>query len=554
MGETVNGIDQEVMEPGLDPKARGYPGFAPRQVTVDGLTIDYDVAVTLRDGVTIYTDVYRPAGVEGPLPAVLLWSGYGKHHRWPQPLRSVFTQNADVSDYAPVEAQDPLTWCPAGYAIVVPDPRGINASQGDVTTWSPQEGDDIHDTIEWIAEQPWSNGKVGMGGASYFGIVQWFAGATRPPHLAALMPYDGMSDLYREIVAHGGVPNPGFITFWNAQTRSSYNRAENWLTAMKVHPFFDDYWRSKVPAVERIDVPTYVISCWSDHAVHTRGSLSAFMRLGTDRKWLEVHGRNKWARMYTQESTRRQMAFFDRFLKDIPNEVDDWPKVRLEVREGIDVGEERAEAEWPLARTAYTPLYLDAAAGSLDAQPVENGSSVAYDATSSEPQAVFSHTFDRDTELTGYFKLKLWVEAEGADDMDLFAAVQKFDASGELVNFYYITRFTFGHAAHGWLRVSHRALDPVRSQPHQPYHPHQREERLSAGEIVPVEIEIWPSSTLFRAGEQMRLVVMGKDPFPPSDAPGVAITVHPVTRNAGRHIIHTGGAYDSHLLIPVIPD
>jgi predicted acyl esterase len=554
MGEVVNGVDQAVMKPGIDPSVRAYPGLNRRQETVDGLVIDYDVAVPLRDGLTIYTDVYRPAGVDGPLPVMLLWSAYGKHYRWPVPVRLGFTDNAEVSRHAPIESQDPAVWCPAGYAVVVPDPRGINASEGDATAWSPQEGDDIHDTIEWIAEQSWSNGKIGMAGASYFGIVQWFAGATRPPHLAALMPYDGMSDLYRECAFHGGIPNVGFVGFWNAQVRCTPNRAEDWMEAMKIHPFIDDYWQSKMPAVENINVPTYVIASWSDHAIHTRGSLSAFMRLGTDQKWLEVHGRNKWAQMYTPESTRRQIAFFDRFLKGEPNEVDGWPKVRLEVRERIDVGLERAEEAWPLARTEYTTLFLDAAGGSLALQPVSAESSISYDATASEPKAIFSRTFETETELTGYFKLKLWVEAEGADDMDLFAAVQKLDAAGELVNFYYITRFRFGHAAHGWLRVSHRELDQERSQPHQPVHPHLREERLKPGEIVPVEIEIWPSSTLFRAGEQIRLVVMGTDPFPPSDLPGVGITRHPETRNAGKHIIHTGGRFDSQLLIPVVPD
>ena len=549
----MSGIDERVMEPGLDPADRMYPGFDPRRVTVDGLVIDHDVEVRLRDGVRIYTDVYRPAGVDGPLPAILLWSAYGKHWRWPPPLRSAFTQGAEVSDHAPIEAQDPAVWCPAGYAVVVPDPRGINGSEGDATAWSPQEGDDVHDTIEWIADQPWSNGRVGMGGASYFAIVQWFAGATRPPHLAALMPYDGMSDLYREIVAHGGIPNPGFVSFWNPQTRSSHQRAENWVTAMDLHPFFDEHWQSKVPAVERIDVPTYVIASWTDHAVHTRGSLSAFTRLGTQQKWLEVHGRNKWARMYDPESVRRQTAFFDRFLKGLPNEVDDWPRVRLEVRERLDVGQERAEAEWPLARTRYTPFYLDASDGSLSTEPVERAASISYDATSTEPEAVFAHTFTEDTELTGHFALKLWVEARGSDDMDLFTAVQKIDSAGELVTFYYLTRFTFGHAAHGWLRASHRELDEERSLPHQPFHPHQREQRLEPGEIVPVEIEVWPSSTLFRAGERLRVVVMGRDPFPPSDAPGVGITVHPLTRNAGEHVIHTGGRHDSHLLAPVIP-
>lgn len=174
-----------------------------------------------------------------------------------------------------------------------------------------------------------------MGGASYVAIVQWFAGATRPPHLTALMPYDGMSDLHREIVYHGGIPNSGFVTFWNSQRRHSLNRAEDWVKAMEVPPFLDEYWETKIPAVERITVPTYVIASWTDHAVHTRGSLSAYMHLGSEQKWLEVHGRNKWARMYAPESVRRQIAFFDRFLKGVTNEVDQWPTVRIEVREGI---------------------------------------------------------------------------------------------------------------------------------------------------------------------------------------------------------------------------
>ncbi len=551
MAKVERGIDQDVMTPGLDPAERRYPGLNPRQEEVDGLTIDYDAAIKLRDGITIYADIYRPADQADPLPAVLLWSAYGKHWRWPEPMLRAFTNNANVSRHAPIESPDPAVWCPAGYAMVVPDPRGIFQSEGDATAWSPQEGDDIHDTIEWIAEQPWCTGKVGMGGASYFAIVQWFAGATRPPHLAALMPYDGMSDLYREVVCHGGIPNGGFVKFWNSQTRSSRNRAEDWVKAMELHPFLDEYWQTKCPEVEQIQVPTYVIASWSDHGIHTRGSLSAFTRLGSEQKWLEVHGRNKWAQLYTPESVRRQMAFFDRFLKDVPNEVDIWPAIRLEIRERIDVGEERAEAEWPLARTEYRPYFLDAATAALSATPVALESFVAYDATSAEPQALFSHTFATDTELTGYFKLKLWVEADGADDMDLFTAVQKVDQSGQLVTFYYITRFKFGHAAHGWLRVSHRELDAERSRIYQPVHPHQREERLRQGEIVAVEIEVWPSSTLFRAGDQMRLVIMGKDTFP--EMPGAEITIHPLTRNAGRHIIHTGGRYDSHLLVPFVP-
>ncbi len=277
------------------------------------------------------------------------------------------------------------------------------------------------------------------------------------------------------------------------------------------------------------------------------------MRLGTEQKWLEVHGRNKWARMYTAESLARQMAFFDRFLKDVPNEVNTWPKVSLELHERVDVGHERAEQEWPLARTQYTQFYLDASTASLSQEPIATSSTVSYDATAAEPQAMFSYRFENETELTCYFKLKLWVACEGGDDMDLFAAIQKLDTAGELVNFYYITRFRFGHAAHGWLRVSHRELDVTASKPYQPVHTHLHEDMLQPGEIVPVEIEIWPSSTLFRAGEQIRIVVMGTDPFPPSDDPGVIIARHSETRNAGQHVIYTGDHFDSHIILPVIP-
>lgn len=548
----LNDVYEGVMVPGLDPKEKGYPGLDPRRETVDGLVIDYDVAIGLRDGVTIYADIYRSADLSGPFPAMLLWSAYGKHYRWSESMLRAFTDGADVSRHAPIECPDPAVWCPLGFAIVVPDPRGMFGSEGDdATAWSPEEGEDIHDTIEWIAEQEWCSGKVGMAGASYFAIVQWFAGATRPPHLAALMPYDGMSDLYREIAFHGGIPNGGFVSFWNTQRMQSMRQVEDWDKAMELHPFLDDYWKTKIPEVEKITVPTYVIASWTDHGVHTRGSLSAFMRLGSEQKWLEVHGRNKWARLYDAESVRRQIAFFDRFLKSVENEVDGWPRVRIEIREGMDRGVERAEAEWPLARTDHRSFFLDAARGVLSTETVERESSVSYDATSVEPQALFSHTFSADTELTGYFKLKLWVEADGADDMDLFTAVQKLDAAGQLVNFYYITRFRFGHAAHGWLRASHRELDPQGSTPEQPVHLHRREERLNPGEIVPVEVEIWPSSTLFRAGEQMRLVVLGRDPFPETENAGIAF--HPETRNACQHIIHTGGRYDSHLLVPIIP-
>jgi predicted acyl esterase len=554
MGEVIDSVDVDVLVPGTPPSAYGYTGLNPRQEVEDGLVIDRDVAVTLRDGVTIYLDVYRPEGVSEALPAILLWSVYGKHGflQWSAFPPSIEVDLSAISKHTLLECPDPVAWCARGYAVVTVDPRGAFGSEGDMTLFSKKEGSDAYDTIEFIADQPWCTGKIGMAGMSYFAIAQWFAGATRPPHLAALLPYDGVSDPYRELAFHGGIPNLKFMESWGRGLSTySNNRAEDWVKATEVHPLLDEYWESKQPELERIEVPTYVVASWTDHGVHTRGSLEAYKRLGSPVKFLEVHGRKKWSRFYWKESFDRQLAFFDRFLQDKPNEVDSWPAVRIEVRERYYEGTWRDEHEWPLARTQYRALYLDGKNASATSEQVNHEASVQYDSTSTENSAVFGHRFVEDTELTGHAKLKLWVSAEGSDDMDLFVAIQKVDKQGDLVPFPYYTIFEDGPVASGWLRVSHRELDEQLSTPQQPVHPHLREERLAEGEIVPVEIELWPSSTLFHSGETLRVVVQGSDIQVYPEVPFVA--GHPDTRNAGRHVIHTGGRYDSHLLLPVIP-
>ena len=315
------------------------------------------------------------------------------------------------------------------------------------------------------------------------------------------------------------------------------------------HPFFDEYWKGKVAELSAIEVPAYVVASWADQGLHTRGTLEGFRRMASTHKWLEIHGRKKWAYFYAPDSVARQTAFFDRFLKGEHSEVDSWPPVRLEVRERANVGTFRDEQEWPLARTRYTPLYLNADARSLGDRPPSEESAVAYEAA--EGQAVFDHTFGADTELTGYMKLRLWVEADGGSDMDLFVGVQKVDRHGERVPFPFFSTFDDGDVALGWLRVSRRALDEESSTPYQPVYLHQRDEPLSPGEVVPVEIEIWPSGTLFRAGETLRLVVQGHDLH--VYAENAFAQRHAYTVNTGRHILHAGGWYDSHLLVPVIP-
>jgi hypothetical protein len=296
------------------------------------------------------------------------------------------------------------------------------------------------------------------------------------------------------------------------------------------------------------------VASWADHGLHNRGTLEGFKKIASKEKWLLVHGRKKWWHFYQKENLEKQRQFFNRFLKGIDNHVKDWPKVTLEIREKLYVGSSRTENEWPLARTQYTKLFLNASDGKLSQSSFKKKTQVRYDAkdiTDKTQNAKFEFKFDKRTELTGYMKLKLWVQADGSDDMDLFVAIEKMDCAGNLVPFVFFGNHDDGPVALGWLRVSHRELDDEKSTPYQPFHKHLRDIKLKAGEIVPVEIEIWPSSTLFERGERLRVVVQGSDIY--SYPEERHTNGHTATVNKGEHVIYTGGKYDSHLLVPVIP-
>jgi predicted acyl esterase len=534
--------------PGLPPEQGGCPPLNHRTIQADGMLIEYDAGVRMRDGIEIYADIFQPEG-EAKVPVIVAWGPYGKH----APVKyDIFPNHgvdpAWISKYAGFEAPDPVYWTRHGYAVINVDPRGMWNSQGDATFYSEQEARDVYDLIEWAGTQPWSNGKVGMSGVSYLAIIQWRAAAEHPPHLAAINPWEGVSDRYREMAYHGGIPENRFGPMWRSRrVPYSHQRVEDTVTMYADHPMWDEYWESKTPDLHRVEVPAYIVASWSDQGLHTRGTLEGFKQIQSRQKWLTVHGRKKWQYYYQPENVDRLRLFFDRFLKGEKNPVDEWPPVRLEVRDRFYVGEMRDEKEWPLARTCFQRLYLDADNGKLQPDPMTSESATRYDAGTG--RAVFVYRFPSVTELIGHASLRLWVEADGSDDMDLFVGLQKLDAEGNFLPFSFLNALEDGPMALGWLRASHRELDTARSRPEQPWHTHRREQLLKPGEIVPVEIEIWPSGTRFKAGEQLRLIVQGSDiqQYPP----GVVSMGHSVTRNRGTHVIYAGGRYDSSLLVPV---
>jgi uncharacterized protein len=536
------------------PAQGGYPGFNPRTEKAAGMIIQYDAPVAMRDGKKIYIDLYRPQR-EGKYPAIIAWGPYGKHGRIKNgAMVNCGLDPRDFNQYTAYEGPDAVYWCQNGYAVINPDPRGLWHSEGDASFMSTQETEDGYDLVEWAGTRDWCSGRVGMLGVSYLAWTQWKVAAAGPPHLAAICPWEGVSDFYRELAFHGGIPETWFYPIFQMNVGFSTTRVEDLLEMQRRHPLFDDYWTDKNADLARIKVPALVVASWTDHGLHNRGTLEGFRKIASGDKWLIVHGRKKWQHFYAPESIERQRQFFNRFLKGYDNMVKDWPRVTLEVREKYYVGRSRTENEFPPERTRYTPLFLDARDGKMAPTQPGEAARLSYnvdDIDDTTQRAAFEHTFDTETEITGYMKLKLWVQADGGDDMDLFVAVEKVDHAGYLVPFPWFGNHDDGPVALGWLRASHRELDEARSTPYQPVQAHRRELKLHPGEVVPVEIEVWPSGTLFGRGEKLRVVVQGSDIYRHPE--GGHTIQHRATVNRGKHVLYTGGRYDSHLLIPVIP-
>ncbi len=517
------------------------PEFNPRTYVAEpGIICEQDVAVKMRDGITIYTDIYRPEG-ETDIPCIISWSPFGKRPgdgftEW----QIIGVPPGTVSRMAKFESPDPAYWCRQGYAVANVDPRGVGHSEGDLYSFGTAEAKDAYDLIEWLATLEWCSGKIGMSGNSGVAMCQWRTAAEQPPHLTCIAPWEGTGDLYRESAFNGGIPQVGFIKF---MAESMIGEGYMEVGGM-AHPFYDEYWQDKTPQWTKIKIPCYTTGCWNHF--HLRGSLEGFRKIRSTKKWIRIHRDFEWPDTYTPEYLEDLKRFYDRYLKDIRNGWEMTPRVRIEVQDGYNFNYQvnRPEKAFPLARTQYTKLYLDASSGGLSLEPVANASKVVYEPE--EGLTNFTIQFNEDTEITGYLKLRMWVEADGHDDMDFFITVRKLDAAGNWIPVNVLDEPHPG--AWGWMRVSRRELDEKLSTDFQPVQAHQRDLKLKPGEIVPVDIEIWPLSRIWHKGEQLELVVTGH-----YIREGWFEPLIWDTNNKGNHIIHTGGQYDSFLQVPVIP-
>ena len=268
-----------VFKKAVPPAEGGYPGLNPRTRRTDGMVIEYNVAVPMRDGVKIYIDVFRP-DTPGQYPPLIAWGPYGKHgHVSYDAIGNTGVNDADFNEFTRFEAADPVYWCRNGYVIIYADMRGTWGSEGDATFHSPQEVEDVCDLIEWAGTQSWSNGKVGMHGVSYLSETQRKAAAANPPRLAAMNIWEGVSDYYHELFFHGGIPDSLFSLMWQESVQFSRTRVEDFVSMRKLHPLFDDYWASKNADLTKINVPAFIVASWTDHGLHLRGTVEGFKQI-----------------------------------------------------------------------------------------------------------------------------------------------------------------------------------------------------------------------------------------------------------------------------------
>lgn len=528
------------------------------------IRLERDVEVPMRDGVVLRANVFRPAVDDHELrPVILSAHPYGKD-AFPRPRRRgrgyrpplqarliPQSQPYTISAFTTWEAPDPAYWVPRGYVVVNADLRGWGRSDGVGELLSAQEGDDYHDLIEWAAAQPWSNGRVGLNGVSYLAIAQWGAAATRPPHLAAICPWEGFTDLYRDFARPGGIREDGFVRLWSTMMGRMRRSPVDLRRQQKARPYFDDWYAARIRDLEQIDVPTLVCGSFSDHNLHSRGSFEGYRRVSSTQKWLYTHRGPKWATYYTGDALDTQRRFFDHVLRQTDDGFADTPRVRIEVREDADtIAEVRHVDEWPPPGTRFERLYLTAS-GALVADRPSRPASVAFEARGGA--AHFTYRFERVTDLVGPMALRLHVEAVDADDLLLFAGIRK-RSGRRIVGFEGSYGFPRAMVTVGWSKASHRHLDPERSLPGRPWHDHLAEHAapLRPGEKVAVEVELLPSATRFQAGDRLELVVQGRWFFSRNPLVGQFPAIYESSRR-GRALVHCGGSFDSALTVPRQP-
>ena len=335
------------------------------------------------------------------------------------------------------------------------------------------------------------------------------------------------------------------------------------IEEMKKYPLANaKLWKDKCAECKKIKIPVFVSASYSN-TLHTMGTFRAWRNLSSEKKWLRIHDTQEWPDYYDEKNTEERCKFFDYFLKDIKNDWEDTPKVRYALLdlEGGNKLNIKAE-EFPPANVIYKKFYFNALTRLLINEPPLEDKLLRYSPDGLPVRTSFQITFDKEISLIGYPKVKLFMECEGYDDMDVFVWVQKIDKRGNVLSEFVVPNhgaalqdFTQDGAstlrykgAHGKLRASMRHLDPEKSTDIIPYYTFDKVEKLSKGQIVELDIKLSPIGLTYYKDETLRVMISSHDEIG-SIMPG---TPGCIPDNKGTHILHTGGKYASYLQIPFL--
>ncbi|KAL4881891.1 Alpha/Beta hydrolase protein [Aspergillus karnatakaensis] len=551
-----------------------------------------NVSIQLIDGL-VRCNVYRPKSA-GPFPVLVSYGPYGKDVPYDvfSPRSWVDMNPSQKSKHSAFETPDPRYWTENGYVVVRADEIGTGQSPGVLDTKSKTTADAFFQIIEWAAVQPWSTGKVGLLGISYFAGTQWRVAARRPKGLACIVPYEGMADYYRDRCRPGGILALEFLRKWFEHNIASNQygppgkAAESWgsdtidgdlsedelrqnrrdqAVDNAAHQFRDkEYYASRDYNLELINVPLLSVGNWGSICCHLRGNIQGFVLAQSTHKFLRMIVGRHDAPFYTDEELEVQKSFLSAFLKD--DDYDGWtkgnkPPVDLILRKG-NIGhanpdapklfKRRSENEWPIARTQYTKYFL-----TPDKRLATEGPALG-----AKPHSIVSFPALGTHHLhTGHIVAHLNVSVTPhiagpvPKDIDLFLTLRHFGADGEQI-FYTGLMGDPAPLCKGWLRVSLRKINKEHPH-HRDYLPHRDYFAgdvlpVIPGEVYPVYIEIWPTNVVVQPGERIVLEVGS------GDSQGCGFFTHEseertYDRLGGDNHIHLSERYENWLSLPLIP-
>jgi uncharacterized protein len=564
------------------------------QTAAQTIVVRKDLSVPMRDGVRLVADAYHGAGDE-PRPALVALSPYGKElqalaltmppQRRPSPL---WDGCIEAGDIARVVSE--------GYVHVIGDVRGSGGSDGEhignYNAGGVPLGNDAYDFIEWVAAQPWCNGVVGMIGISYFGSMQIYAAAERPPHLKAIFVSGGHFDFY-ETTYHGGV-----MWFMPRAAREGRGGDSGWaftdrIKSRMLETLSDDEIKQRV--AERLADPD--VMAWPNlvHVLHYPKHHEAWFDIITnqyDGPWYEeqnpiqlasninipVYLQINQGRGWTVDGTIElfdvlngpkrleigpyppmqsrpwveehdtMFRWYEYWLKGIDNGIMDEPAVKVHV-EGSR--QWMSGDHWPVVAVAHRPLHLRAE-GRLTVEPellgvddagTDHFFQQAMTLTSTVEKLSWSTVpFDVETSMHGVGAAHLFVAID-QDDTNLILRLWDEPPTGkrQLVTT-------------GFLKASHRELDP-RSTPGNPFHPHTRSDPVPVGEITEYVIRVYPFANTFQVGHRLVVEVMCNEPL--SDEHNSLLPPDAYHLPVGRpvnHTIYRDASYPSRLELPYMND